>query len=172
MEFDVLNKLFPNPLTLFTQLCATAVLVFFAYKLLWKPVRAYLDKRSEYMQSQLTEAEELKKESERLFADANKELKAAGTTAKEIVERGRNEGKREKETIVLEAQKEAELKLDTARKQIDKEKQQMRDAVRKEIVEVAFDASEKLLHQKLDDTTDKASLEQFIKEVNEYGPSS
>lgn len=168
MTIDVLNKLFPSPLTLLAQLCATGILFFFVRKWLWNPIREYLNKRSEYMQSELTEAEMKKKEAEQLFSAADKELKAAGATAREIVERGKIEGKQERENIVLEAQKEAEMKLESARKQIDKEKQQMREAVHREIVEVAFDASEKLLNEKLDEQKDRQILEQFIREVNEY----
>ena len=167
MDFEIAGKLFPNLLTLIVQLCATGILFYFVKKLLWTPTREYLEKRSVYMQSQLTDAETQKQESEVLLADAKKQLNTAGKSAKEIVERGKTEGQKIKDDLVKDAQREAEMKLENARDEIEHERQQMRESLHNEIVEVAMAAAEKLIEEKIDSDEDRSAIERFVKEVSE-----
>ena len=50
---DVMGQLFPDPLTVVTQLCATAILFFVLLKLVWKPAKKIMDARSEYEQKKI-----------------------------------------------------------------------------------------------------------------------
>ena len=59
---DVMGQLFPDPLTVVTQLCATAILFFVLLKLVWKPAKKIMDARSEYEQKKINDALQLEDE--------------------------------------------------------------------------------------------------------------
>lgn len=167
LNFNITGQLFPNPITIIVQLCATAVLFYFVKKYLWGPAQAYLAKRSDLMHSQLENAKQLEQEGIALKEEALQEIKQAGKEAKTIIERGKEEGIRTRDGLIAEGKKEAELKLDNARRELEFEKSQMRKDVHKEIVDVALMAAEKLLEEKVDDTTDRKAIERFVKEVEQ-----
>ena len=166
IDIDVLNQLMPNILTVVTQLCATALLFFLMYKLAWKPVKRILDTRSEYEQSRLTEAEELRKENEALNAEANKQIEEANAQAQEIVSRAQAEGLRLKENLVDEGRQKSQQMVEDAQRNITLQKNKMLEDMHEEVVDIAMQAAEKMLQRKLDSQADRDSIENFIKEVS------
>ena len=56
MNVDVQGALFPNILTIITQLVSTLIIFLAVKKFLWKPVKNILAKRSEKMQESLDSA--------------------------------------------------------------------------------------------------------------------
>lgn len=166
MTFNIANDLFPNFWTMLTQLLSTGLLFYFVKKLLWLPAREYLDKRADYAQEQIAQAEMLRLEAEQLNTKADQTLKGAGAQAREMIDKTKNDSLLLKESILKDAKQEADNKLDAARKEIEFEKQAMRNEVTKEIVDVALAATEKLLLDKATDEDDRKAIEKFVKEVN------
>lgn len=168
IDIDIIGQLLPNPVTMLVQLCSTLVLFLVVKKYLWQSVVNMLDKRSEAMQSELNEAEALKRQAYETNEEAKKQLKEASDTSKRIVARAENEGKAVKEQILTSAKKEAEDKLESARREIAYEKKQMRSEMISEMVEVAMMATEKLIQEKSDSKDDQAAIERFVKEASDY----
>jgi len=166
IDIDVLNQLMPNILTVVTQLCATALLFFLMYKLAWKPVKRILDTRSEYEQSRLTEADQLRKSNEALNAEANKQIEEANAQAQEIVSRAQAEGLRLKENLVDEGRQKSQQMVEDAQRNITLQKNKMLEDMHEEVVDIAMQAAEKMLQRKLDSQADRDSIENFIKEVS------
>jgi len=166
IDIDVLNQLMPNILTVVTQLCATALLFFLMYKLAWKPVKKILDTRSEYEQSRLTEADQLRKDNEALNAEANKQIEEANAQAQEIVSRAQAEGLRLKENLVDEGRQKSQQMVEDAQRNITLQKNKMLEDMHEEVVDIAMQAAEKMLQRKLDSQADRDSIENFIKEVS------
>lgn len=166
LSFDVQGQLFPNLITMLVQWASTGVLLFFVVKFLWNPAKNFLNARAEYAQSQLSQADALRAEAEKMNEEAKAFIKEAGTTARELVEEAKRESTQLKETLLKEAKEEAEAKLDAARREIEYEKNAMRQGVAKEIVEVAMAATEKLLAEKTTSEDDRLAIEQFVKDVN------
>ena len=165
IETDILGQLIPNPLTMVVQLCATAVLVFLMYKLAYKPVKNILDKRSEFEQAKLTDAEKLKKEYEDLHFKAEKEVEEAKVQAKQIIAEAQDEGNRVKNNLIDEGKQKSQQIIDDAQNNITLQKNKMLDEMHGEIVDVAMSAAEKILQSKLNSKNDKESINEFIKEV-------
>lgn len=165
INIDIAEQLFPNPLTMITQLLATGILFFFVYRFLWNPAREMLAKRAEFVQSELTNAENAKKDAENNLKAAKEEISKAVTTSKDIVSRAEKEAIDVKEELIQKAQKEAQAKLDKAREEIEIEKKQMRSEMIEEMVDVAMYATEKLIGEKADETYDKKAIDKFVKEV-------
>ncbi|MBE6125121.1 MAG: F0F1 ATP synthase subunit B [Erysipelotrichaceae bacterium] len=162
---DILNQLVPNVWTVITQLCASAVLFFVLYKLGYKPVRKILDTRSEYEQNKLAQADALKEENEALKKQLEEELAKADAAARETIEKARTEGRQLKENLISEGRERKEKLLADAKADIDLQRSRMLDEVQQEIVDATISATEKLLSEKIDETTDIRIIDDFIKEV-------
>ncbi|MDO4940580.1 MAG: F0F1 ATP synthase subunit B [Erysipelotrichaceae bacterium] len=165
IETDILGQLMPNPLTMFVQLCATAVLFFLMYKLAYKPVKKIIDARSEFEQNKLSDAEKLKSKYEDLHAQAEKEIVDAKAQAQEIVNKAQDEGNRVKNNLIDEGKQKSQQIVEEAQNNIALQKAKMLNDMHGEIVDVAMSAAEKLLQTKLNSKEDKESIDQFIKEV-------
>lgn len=165
MTFNIAGDLLPNLGTIIVQLLSTAILLYFVKMLLWIPAREYLNKRAEYAQSQIADAENLKLQAQDLHSDATAQLKSAGAQARDLIDKAKQDGLLLKDSIVKDAKQEADGKLEAARREIAFEKQAMRDDVAKEIVDVAMAAAEKLLVDKATEDEDRKAIERFVKEV-------
>lgn len=166
ISIDIIGQLLPNWITMLVQLCSTLVLFLVIKKFLWKSVVNMLETRAEYMQAELTKADELKAEAEKMNSEAKVTIKEAGNTARELVENAKTESAQLKDKLMKEAKAEADNKLDSARRQIEQERNQMRADVAKEIVDVAMAATEKLLVDKTTTEDDRKAVEKFVKDVN------
>ncbi len=165
-EIDILGSLLPDPVTMLAQLMATGVLLLGFKKYLWVPVSEYLEKRAEIAQNDLSEARQAKEEAEQLQKQATQQLQEAAMTAQKIIDRSENEAKKIKEEILSQAQRQAKQKIDQATDQIQMQRKEMQSSIHKEIVDVALLASERLLHDKVDENIDRLAIEQFIKDVS------
>lgn len=166
LTFNIAADLFPNIWTMITQLISTGILFLVVKHFLWQPAREFLDKRAEYAQDQIAQAEGLRHEAAKMNADADSTLKNAGAQAREIIDKAKHDSLVLKDSILKDAKQEADIKLEAARKEIEYEKQAMRNEVTKEIVDVALAATEKLLLDKVTDDDDRLAIEKFVKEVS------
>lgn len=165
MDFEIMGKLFPNPLTMLIQLAATGVLFYWFRRLLWGPTKKYLATRAELADRQLREAEESKNNASLLHEQAKTQLYEAAKEAHSLVERGKEEGTRVREQLSKDGKHEADLKLQAALREISYQRQQMEDSIQNEIVDVALLAAKKLIEDKVDETTDRGQIERFLKDV-------
>ncbi|MDR1793927.1 MAG: F0F1 ATP synthase subunit B [Erysipelotrichaceae bacterium] len=171
MDFEIAGKLFPNLLTMITQLAATGVLFLCAYKWLWPSVHKMIEARALKVQTSLNEAEEKQKQSELLLADANAKLREADHLGKELVETAKKQAEATRKELLDKAALEANQKLEAAREEIERERAEMREALQREIVEVAFAATHRLLEKK-PDAGDRYDLEHFVSALKEsHGPN-
>lgn len=167
INIDIAQQLFPNPLTMFTQLCATAILFYFVKKFLWASARDMMEKRSSAMQATLTDAEKHLNDAKESKKVADDEILMARSRSQDIISRAEAEAKELRDEIVLQAKKDADRTLEKARDEITLEKKQMRDEVVGEMISVAMSATEKLISEKVDQQTDQKSIERFVKEMSD-----
>ena len=162
ITFDVAEKLFPNILTVIVQLCSTAVIFVVAYKFLWNPAREFLAAKAELTQKELNDAKAANEEAQRNMRNAKQQLSEASLKAKDIVEKGKDEGKVVKESIIRDGRAQADLMLKNAREQIAFEQDKMRQNIQKEIVDVALLATEKLMKEQADVVKNRESVVAFV----------
>ena len=167
ITFDVAEKLFPNIFTVIIQLCSTGVIFFVAYKFLWNPAREFLAAKAELTQKELNEAKAANEEAQRQMRNAKQQLSEASFKAKDIVEKGKDEGKIVKESIIRDGRVQADLMLKNAREQISFEQEKMRQNIQKEIVDVALLATEKLMKEQADEVKNRESVVAFVEGMTE-----
>ena len=167
MDIQVADQLFPNVLTIVTQLCATGVLLYFAKKFLWTPGREMITKRQELMQSRITDAEKIREEAAEDRARADAELADMQSRVKTMIESAKDEANTEKERILEEANRQAEATLEQANARIEKQKAEMRADLQKEIVDVALAASTMLMGKEDLEEQDQRAIESFVREIQD-----
>ena len=165
INVDVQGALFPNVLTMLTQLLSTLIIFLAVKKFLWKPVKNILAKRSEKMQESLDNAFKQNTEATENLETSKKELDEAKKTSKEIIDAARVEATNLKNEIIASAKKEAQNKLDSAENKIEQRKNEVKDELHDEMVNVAMAAVTKLLGEKATSKDDEKALDEYIKEV-------
>jgi F-type H+-transporting ATPase subunit b len=165
LDLDIAGKLFPDPLTMLVQLCATGILFWGFKKWLWKPMQEYLKKRADVADAALKDAHVANSVARANQMKSDLLLSEAAKEAKQIIENGKLEGKRLKDHLLADAKNEADNKLTSALREIAHQKSQMRDEIESEIVDVALLAASKLLEGKVDEVEDRKQIQHFIKDV-------
>lgn len=165
MNVDVQGALFPNVLTMLTQLLSTLIIFLAVKKFLWKPVKNILAKRSEKMQESLDSAFKQNEQATKNLEESKKELEEAKASSKEIIDSARIEATNLKNEIVADAKKQAQNKLDSAENKIEQRRNEVRDELHDEMVNVAMAAVSKLLEEKATSDDDQKALDKYINEV-------
>ena len=137
------------------------IVFFFGYK----PVKEVIQKRKEYVNSNIKEAEDRELKSRGLVDEAKETLEKSKKTALEIVESSKETALKEKEKILLSAKEEAKREIDKAHEDIKREIEAEKDNMHKEIVDVALKASEELLQRELNTKDNKRLLDDFVSEI-------
>ena len=165
MEVNIVEQLFPNGLTVLTQLCSTLILFLIAKYFLWASVKSFLNARAEKMQEELALSQKAKEEA---FADrkvALEQLNTASTKSEEIVSAAIQQAKQEKKQILAQADKEAAAVKQRAQEQIEAERREMYASMKKEMVDVAFSAAGKLIGEHEGENVDRQAIDAFVKET-------
>lgn len=138
------------------------VLFIVTKKLLYKPVKKYLEDRKAKVASGFEEAEKMKAEAlaqkaeyDAVIADADAQVKAslAGSQAK---------AKEEAEKILAAAKAEAEGLLKESREEAEAERKQLLKAEKEDIVGAALDISGRILCREVTDADNRAIIDSFF----------
>lgn len=162
---DIADKLFPNLLTMLTQLASTGILFLLFKKFLYVPVLNYIEKRNEAEQASLTLAQEKLDEAAVIEEKRQLQFKEASVKIAEMMEAGQQEALAIRQQIILDGEKEVAYLKDKANKELETQVRLAKDQLRKETIAVAMMASEKLLKEKYDELSDKERIENFIGEI-------
>ena len=165
MEVNIVEQLFPNGLTVLTQLCSTLILFLIAKYFLWASVKSFLDARAEKMQEELALSQKAKEEALADRKVALEQLNTASTKSEEIVSAAIQQAKQEKKHILAQADKEASAVKQRAQEQIEAERREMYASMKKEMVDVAFSAAGKLIGEQEAEKVDRQAIDAFVKET-------
>ena len=165
MEVNIVEQLFPNGLTVLTQLCSTLILFLIAKYFLWASVKSFLNARAEKMQEELALSQKAKEEALADRKVALEQLNTASTKSEEIVSAAIQQAKQEKKQILAQADKEAAAVKQRAQEQIEAERREMYASMKKEMVDVAFSAAGKLIGEHEGVKVDRQAIDAFVKEA-------
>ncbi len=163
LGIDIQGNLFPNPLTMVTQLLATLLIFLMFKKFLWKPVHEILAKRAQAMQGELEDARQTRAAAENYLAQAKGKVEEAQVTSKQIVSAARDEADKLRESIVSDADARAKSRIEAAEAEIAQKEREMRAELQDEVADLALLATEALLHEKVDEKRDREFVESFLK---------
>lgn len=136
------------------------LLTFFGYK----PIRKMLDERSNRIRLSMEQAEATRSEYERAQVEAEKQISKARDEGQTIIAQAAQAGNVLKEEARQEARKEAQAIVERARAELERERDKIVDELRKDFVDTAILAAERVLSETLDRRKHRRLIEKTLDE--------
>lgn len=144
-----------------TQIIAFLAMLWILKRFAWKPFLAILDERTEKIKSIFDEAENKLQEADALKADYDKKIANIEAEGQGIIQDAANQARQVAEEIEQQAQNKAHEIIDKAHTQLHTDIEKSKEGLKKEMIDVAFYAMEKLAYKKIS----KEDRDHFAKEV-------
>ena len=160
------NKLIPNWPSFVTQLGALIVLITVVIIFAYKPVKKILKKRQDYIDENIKEAEKSKATWQENELKSKETVLASERTAADIVAEAKVDAQKERQVILDNTQEEVNRMKRDAENDIARMEVEAQESIRKEIVNVALDASKELLGREVSSKDNDRLLKEFIEELD------
>jgi len=133
----------------------------------WGPLMSALDARAEQISESLSKAEKVTADAEQQ-AEKNEEiLNSARKEAQDIVSQARDAGEKLKHKLETDGREQYDGMLEKAKEQIDTEKQKALNEIKNTVVDIALQASEKVIKRNLNNEDNKKMIEQTVDEFKQ-----
>ncbi len=162
---DAVAEIMPTPIVMITTFISLMVLVIILTKFAYKPVKKSIDARKEYLENHIKQTEENTKISDSKIEEADLLLNEAKAKSTRILEEAAIEGTSKSIEILTKAKRTTDDLMSETRKEIEFEKRAALDGVKNEMIDVAFEAAQKLLDKELDEKTNKKIIKDFIDSI-------
>jgi F-type H+-transporting ATPase subunit b len=151
----------PDPGLFIWTILTFLVLLLLLAKFAWKPLLLALDSRQVSIRKALDDADQAKRELERLQQQSTQIIQEARVAAESIVEKSRSDAEKVREDLKLKAKEEAESILRNAQRQIEAQTRQAVKDIRNEVADMAVLIASKVLERNVS----KADNERLIDEA-------
>lgn len=151
--------------TMLAQLVIVIALMFLVSKYALRPVLATMKQREDYIDNQISAAEQSRAEAEKYMAEQKEELMKVRQEAKEIIERAKAQKEREAEEIIKQAQERAERMIQEATNEIEREKEKALASLRDEVGALTVQLASKMLEKELDEKGQSKLVNGYLEQV-------
>ena len=164
---DFVSKLIPNWISFVAQLAALlvliAVVIFFAYK----PVKKIITQRQEYIENNIKQSEADKLIAAQNAKQSEEMVIASQKKAGQLVEDARKASLDERNRMVEETNQLIAKMKDDAQKDIEQATLDAKDAIRKEMIDLALSASSEILKREVNEKDNARIAEDFIRSIED-----
>jgi F-type H+-transporting ATPase subunit b len=150
---------------IWTSIVFVALLVILK-KMAWKPILASIDEREKTIKDSLDQAMRIQEESKRITEEQNKILTAARTEANALIQSSKQAADDLRRKLEQAAQEEKARIIASANQEIEASKRSAISELRKTTADLSIHIAEKLIQANLDDTKQRALVDQLINEVS------
>ena len=133
-------------------------------KLLYKPIRKFLEERQAKIGSDLDNAEDSRKQAEKLVEKKNEELKLSADEIRKMKQASRHDAEKQASLIVKDAKEKERKILFETEVQLQHEKDKVMHAMEDELTRMVTDLSGKFLSSKIEKEQDIKLLNKLISE--------
>jgi F-type H+-transporting ATPase subunit b len=162
---EVLNIINPMTSTVFWSVIVFIILIVVLWRFVLKPVNRIIAKRQEEIQESVNIADKQKLDAQEFIEGQKLQLEAAKKEARQIIEDSKTAAHKIKEEIEEKANEKSRIILDSALEEIKAERDRSVVAVKNQIVEIAMDATERIIGKSLSEEEHKKLIEESLKEV-------
>ena len=160
--FDMLPNLWVTLIQLTIFILVVILFMIFAYK----PLKKKLNERSEYIEKNIKDSENAKKEAQEALNKANEIILNSQKEAGEIVQNAQFTAQEKVATVEKELATNIEHQKELAHIEIQNERKQMLEDSKTEIVDTAFKASEQILKREVKKDDHDKFVDEFIEEMS------
>jgi F-type H+-transporting ATPase subunit b len=163
-----LEQLGINPTFLLAQIVNFLVLWFILSRFLFPSVLKTLAERRNRIRDSLTEAERVKQETVATRADFERQVAEERRKAQEAIAQAARTAEEVREKIIAEAQTEADKMKTQARQEIGQEREQMLADLKRQVVDLAIMAANRVVGQTLDEKTQRQLIQDFMGQAGDF----
>ena len=131
-------------------------------KLLFKPVKEFMDNRVQEIQKDINDAAKLKEDAKIAKEQYDEKLKTIHTERDEILLEGKKKADKQYEVKVIEANDEADKIKERAQRELAQERLQMVEELKNNAVDLAIGAASKIISEELSEDKHKKLVAGFI----------
>jgi F-type H+-transporting ATPase subunit b len=150
---------------LLVQVLTFLIATFVLWKIAWKPLTVIMAKRKSDIAKSMSDAENLRLETEKLKKQYDQLVSGIDRKAQEMMAQASASAERDKQQIIISARDEAKKILEMAQRQMETERQGIREDIKKEIIPIAFSMAERILEKSVDGDIHKQLVEKFLGEI-------
>ena len=126
------------------------LLMLLLYKLLYKPVRSFMDQRTAEIEKQIRTAEENQRAAEALRLKLEQQAQESRQQARQIIDEATKRAEQAQAKLLAEAKAEAKTLLDRAQKEIQLEKDKAWSELKQQVGELSVQLAAKVIDDSLD----------------------
>lgn len=160
------SKLIPNIWAFLVQFIALIILLCIVFFFGYKPCKRLIEKRKELLTNEVKETKENNLKSQANYAESQKRLADTRKEASKIIEEATKEANKTSQEILDLTHEEIIRIRDKANKDIERAKEEATKSLKNEIVDVALDASTKILSRVVTKEDNSKIVEDFINDLN------
>jgi len=149
---------------LVAQLVSFGILFGLLTVLLYRPVRRILDERSERIRVSMEQAEQIKETMAKTEEHVREQLDAARKEGQNILAQAEQMGERLREEARGQAKQDAEVIIARARGEIHQERDEAIEELRRQFVDLAITAAEKVISETMDRERHRRLIEEVLEE--------
>ena len=160
------ENLIPNWVSFVCQLGALIVMILVIFFVAYKPVRKMLQKRADYIEENIRQAEEAKADALKNASQSEEAIIASKKEAANIIADAKVTAENNTRAMVEETRLEINKMKSLAEEDIARSKEEAKEEIRQEMVSVALAASEEVLKREVNEKDNARIVEDFIKEMD------
>ena len=149
------------------QWFSTMIIVIVLYKLLFRPVTEFLDKRKAGIAKTIEDANASKAEAIEFKADYEEKLAKVEDEVTQILRDARAKALHREEQIIAEAKKEAESIRQKAIEDAKLEQERAREEMKSQIIDISTMMAEKFVASSIDEQKQSEIIDNIIKEMGD-----
>ena len=156
----------PDPGLFIWTIITFLVLLTLLARFAWGPLLKALESRQEMIRKSLDDAEEARRELERLHLESAQILKQARVQGESIMSQSRSDAERLREELKQKARAEADTIVRTAGRQIQLETAQALQQIRREAADLSVMIASKLIQRNLSKEDNDRLIDEALKQVD------
>ena len=149
------------------QLVVFLILLALLKKFAWGPLMNMMQKREEYVSSEIEEAKKSRLEAEEYTKEAAAQLNKVKQEAQQIIEDAKKAGIKQEQDIIDSATKEANRIKQQAQVDIQNEKDQAIQALQAQVSSLSVLIASKVIEKEISTQDQEKLINEYIKEVGE-----
>jgi F-type H+-transporting ATPase subunit b len=155
----------PEPGVIFWTVVTFVVVLIALWKFAWPHILGAVEAREQHIRDLLGAAARDRDEAAALLATQRQELEQTRARAQEILADSRTASERAHQELLAQTRREQAEMLENARRDISAEMERAREALRRDAVDVAMAAAEKLIGRSLDSDDNRRLIQNFMAET-------
>lgn len=154
-----------NPVDILIHIINILVLFVLLRLLIYKPVKKFMDERSQRIQKEMDHASEISAQAEELHAQYQADLADADTTAQQVVREAAQKANETAQEILRDAKAQAGQMVEDARVKAEAERARALSDMEDQIADLAVDMAGHILQREVKLEDNKAVVKDFFQKV-------